>query len=31
MFVMDTSNEKDSPQVFINPIVKSKNIKNKRY
>ena len=25
MFVMDTSNEKDSPQVFINPIVKSKN------
>ena len=28
MFVMDTSNEKDSPQVFINPIVKSKhNIK----
>ena len=25
MFVMDTSNEKNSPQVFINPIVKSKN------
>ena len=25
MFVMDTSNEKDSPQVFINPIVKAKN------
>ena len=25
MFVMDVSNEKDSPQVFINPIVKSKN------
>jgi peptide deformylase len=25
MFVMDTSNEKDNPQVFINPIVKSKN------
>jgi peptide deformylase len=25
MFVIDTSNEKDSPQVFINPIVKSKN------
>ena len=25
MFVMDTSNKKDSPQVFINPIVKSKN------
>jgi peptide deformylase len=22
---MDTSNEKNSPQVFINPIVKSKN------
>ena len=27
MFVMDVSNEKDSPQVFINPIVKSKNNK----
>ena len=25
IFVMDTSNEKNSPQVFINPIVKSKN------
>ena len=25
MFVMDTSNEKDSPQVFINPILRSKN------
>ena len=25
IFVMDTSNEKDNPQVFINPIVKSKN------
>tara|TARA_R100001594_G_scaffold16362_2_gene33760 strand:+ start:618 stop:1058 length:441 start_codon:yes stop_codon:yes gene_type:complete len=25
MFVMDTSNEKDSPQVFINPIIRSKN------
>jgi peptide deformylase len=25
MFVMDTSNEKDSPQIFINPIIKSKN------
>ena len=25
MFVMDTSNERDNPQVFINPIVKSKN------
>jgi len=25
MFVIDTSNEKDSPQVFINPIVRSKN------
>ena len=25
MFVMDTSNEKNNPQVFINPIVKSKN------
>ena len=27
MFVMDTSNERNSPQVFINPIVKSKNNK----
>ena len=27
MFVMDTSNEKNSPQVFINPIVTSKNNK----
>ena len=26
MFVMDTSNEKNDPQVFINPIVKAKNI-----
>ena len=25
MFVMDISNEKNNPQVFINPIVKSKN------
>ncbi len=25
MFVMDTSNERDNPQVFINPIVKAKN------
>ena len=25
MFVMDTSNEKDSPQLFINPILRSKN------
>ena len=25
MFVMDTSNEKNDPQVFINPTVKSKN------
>ena len=25
IFVMDTSNERDNPQVFINPIVKSKN------
>ena len=25
MFVMDTSNEKDKPQVFINPVIKSKN------
>ena len=25
IFVMDTSNERDDPQVFINPIVKSKN------
>ena len=25
MFVMDTSNERDKPQVFINPVVKSKN------
>ena len=25
MFVMDVSNERDNPQVFINPIVKSKN------
>ena len=25
MFVMDTSNEKNSPQVFINPILRSKN------
>jgi len=25
MFVMDTSNEKDSPQVFINPIERAKN------
>ena len=25
MFVMDTSNEKASPQVFINPILRSKN------
>jgi len=25
MFVMDTSNERDKPQVFINPIIKSKN------
>ena len=27
MFVMDTSNEKNDPQVFINPIVRSKNNK----
>jgi peptide deformylase len=27
IFVMDTSNERDNPQVFINPIVKSKNNK----
>ena len=25
MFVMATSNEKDKPQVFINPVIKSKN------
>jgi len=25
MFVMDTSNEKDNPQVFINPVISSKN------
>ena len=25
MFVMDTSNERNKPQTFINPIVKSKN------
>ncbi len=25
MFVMDTSNERDKPQVFINPVVKAKN------
>tara|TARA_R100000458_G_C8143235_1_gene153588 strand:+ start:133 stop:573 length:441 start_codon:yes stop_codon:yes gene_type:complete len=25
MFVMDTSNEKDSPQVFINPVITAKN------
>ena len=25
IFVMDTSNERDNPQVFINPIVRSKN------
>ena len=25
MFVMDTSNERDNPQIFINPVVKSKN------
>ena len=25
MFVMDTSNEKDSPQIFINPIITAKN------
>ena len=25
MFVMDTSNERDNPQVFINPVVKAKN------
>ena len=27
MFVMDTSNERDNPQVFINPVVTSKNNK----
>ena len=27
MFVMDTSNEKNDTQVFINPIVRSKNNK----
>ena len=27
MFVMDTSNERDNPQVFINPIITSKNNK----
>ena len=25
MFVMDTSNERDHPQTFINPVIKSKN------
>ena len=25
MFVMDTSNERDKPQVFINPVIKAKN------
>jgi peptide deformylase len=25
MFVMDTSNEKDKPQVFINPVITAKN------
>ena len=25
MFVMDTSNERENPQVFINPVVKAKN------
>ena len=25
MFVMDISNEKNNPQVFINPVVKAKN------
>ena len=25
IFVMDTSNERDDPKIFINPIVKSKN------
>ena len=27
MFVMDVSNERDNPQVFINPIITSKNNK----
>ena len=27
IFVMDTSNERDNPQVFINPIITSKNNK----
>ena len=25
MFVMDTSNERNNPQVFINPVIRSKN------
>tara|TARA_R100001129_G_scaffold176316_1_gene150186 strand:- start:88 stop:549 length:462 start_codon:yes stop_codon:yes gene_type:complete len=25
MFVMDTSNERDHPQTFINPVIKAKN------
>ena len=25
MFVMDTSNERDNPQVFINPVITAKN------
>ena len=25
IFVMDVSNERDNPQVFINPVIKSKN------
>ena len=25
IFVMDTSNDRDNPQVFINPVIKSKN------
>ena len=29
MFVMDTSNERDKPQVFINPVVKAKKEREK--
>ena len=31
IFVMDVSNEKDNPQVFINPVITSKNNKKVRH